>query len=113
YDYLLFSASAKHHNLNMKVKSTTVFEMLSRMREYFLKGNSFLNTTSADPIRSELYNFDQMITHAGTVARSHKILKGQRRDKLLKRLDDNQKILVEVHNLLVESIHSGHTITPA
>src|SRR5690606_16296996 len=72
-----------------------------------------LNTTSADPIRSELYNFDQMITHARTVARSHKIQKGKRRDKLLKRLDDNQKILVEVHNLLVESIQSGHTITPA
>lgn len=97
----------------MKVKSTTVFEMLSRMREYFQKGDTLLNPASADPIRSELYNFDQMETHAGVVARSHKILKGKRSDKLLKRLDDNEKTLVEVRNLLVESIQSGQPITPA
>lgn len=97
----------------MMVKSTTVFEMLSRMREYFQKGNFLLNSTSEDPIRSELYNFDQMKTHAIIVARSHKILKGKRTDKLLKRLDDNEETLVEVRNLLVEGIQSGQAITPA
>ena len=97
----------------MTVKSTTVFEMLSRMREYFQKRDSILKSTAEDPIRSELYNFDQMKIHAGLVARSHKILKGKRKDKLLKRLDDNRNILVEVRNLLVESIQSGQTITPA
>jgi cellobiose phosphorylase len=97
----------------MKVKSTTVYEMLSRMREYFQKRNSILNSTVADPIRSELYNFDQMINHAKIVARSHKLLKGKPKDKLLKRLDDNEKTLVEVRNLLVESIKSGKGITPA
>lgn len=97
----------------MKIKSTPVFEMLSRMREYFQKGNSFLNSTAAEPIRSELYNSDQMKIHAGIVARSHKILIGKRDDKLLKRLDDNENTLVEVRNLLVESIQSGKSITPA
>jgi len=97
----------------MKVKTTTVFEMLSRMREYFQKDNFFLNSISADPIRSELYNSDQMKTHASIVARSHKILKGKRTDKLLKRLDDNEETLVEVRNLLVEGIQSGQAITPA
>lgn len=97
----------------MKVKSTTVIEMLSRMRKYFQKRHAFLNSTLSDPIRSELYNFDQMRNHAGIVARSHKTLKGKRRDKLLERLDDNEKTLVEVRNLLVESIHLGQVITPA
>ncbi|TLP72857.1 GH36-type glycosyl hydrolase domain-containing protein [Maribacter sp. ACAM166] len=97
----------------MKVKNTTVFEMLSRMRDYFQKGNSFSNTTVADPIRSELYTLNQMKTHAVIVARSHIVLEGKRKDKLLKRLDDNHKILVEVRNLLVESIQSGQAITPA
>jgi cyclic beta-1,2-glucan synthetase len=97
----------------MKVKNTPVFDVLSRMREYFQKGNSFSNLTTADPIRSELYNFDQMKVHAAIVAGSHKILKGKRDDKLLKRLDDNEKTLVEVRNLLVESIQSGQSITPA
>ncbi|PZX60488.1 cellobiose phosphorylase [Algoriphagus ratkowskyi] len=97
----------------MKLKSNTVFEMLSSMREYFQKGNSFLNSNSSDPIRSELYNFNQMKAHAVIVAGSHQIWKGKREDKLLKRLDDNEKILVEVRNLLVESIQSGQSITPA
>jgi len=83
------------------------------MREYFLKRDNFLNATEADPIRSELYNFNQMKVHAGIVARYHKLLKGKRNDKLLKRLDDNEKTLVEVRNLLVESIQSGHSLTPA
>lgn len=97
----------------MKVKSTTVFEMLSRMREYFQKRNTILNSTAADPIRSELYNFDQMKDHAKLVARSHKLLKDRPKDILLKRLDDNEKALIEVRNLLVESIQSGQGITPA
>ena len=97
----------------MMIKSNTVFEMLSSMREYFQKGNSLSNPNVSDPIRSELYNFNQMKAHAEIVARSHEILKGKREDKLLKRLDDNEKKLVDVRNLLVESIQSGLPITPA
>ncbi len=97
----------------MKVKNTTVYEVLSRMREYFQKRNTVSNSTAAAPIRSELYNFYQMEIHAGIVARSHQILKGKPKDKLLKRLDDNEKTLVEVRNLLVESIQSRQAIKPA
>ncbi|WP_339703020.1 glucoamylase family protein [Algoriphagus aquimarinus] len=97
----------------MMLKSNTVFEMLSSMREYFQKGNSFLNSNASDPIRSELYNFNQMNAHAEIVARSHQIFKGKREDKLLKRLDNNEKTLVDVRDLLVESIQSGQSITPA
>ena len=75
----------------MKVKTTTVIEMLSRMRRYFQKRNSVLNATAEDPIRSELYNFEQMRIRARIVAGSHKILQGKRKDKLLKRLDEGNK----------------------
>src|SRR4029078_11510691 len=34
-------------------------------------------------------------------------------DKLLKRLENNEKTLLEVRNLLVESIRTNKTITPA
>ena len=97
----------------MKVKSTTVIEMLFRMRKYFQKRNSLSDSVRIDPIRSELYNFEQMKIHAGLLARSHKIMKGKRQDKLLKRLDENQRTLIEVRNLLVESIQTGQPITPA
>jgi len=96
----------------MKVKTTSVFDLLSRMRIYFQGDSSIGNSQNEEPFRSDLYNSDQMDIHAKVVARSHKLLKGHSSDKLLKRLGDNEKILMEVRNLLVESIRSGQTITP-
>lgn len=96
----------------MKVKTSTVFDILSRMRVYFQGNNSIGNSRNEEPFRSELYNSDQMEIHAKVVARSHKLLKGKSSDKLLKRLGNNEKILLDVRNLLVESIRSGQTITP-
>lgn len=97
----------------MNIKSTQVYDVLSRMRDYFQKSNTFANSTASEPIRSELYNSEQMKNHAAIVARSHNIRTGKRDNELLKRLDDNEKTLVEVRNLLVESIQSGESITPA
>lgn len=96
----------------MKVKTSTVLDILSRMRVYFQGNNSIGNSRNEEPFRSELYNSDQMEIHAKVVARSHKLLKGKSSDKLLKRLGNNEKILLDVRNLLVESIRSGQTITP-
>src|SRR5690606_2512271 len=97
----------------MKVKTTTVFDILSRMRVYF-QGDSIIDKSNKEePFRSELYNSDQMEIHAKMVARSHQMLKGKALDKLLKRLGANEKILLEVRNLLVESVQSGQIITPA
>src|SRR5204863_2303535 len=55
----------------------------------------------------------QMDRHGNVLAKSHKIQKGYPVDKLLKRLEDNEKTLLEVRNLLVESLRTDKTITPA
>src|SRR5690606_14734682 len=78
----------------------------------FQGNNSIWNSRNEEPLRSDRYNSDQMENHAKVVARSHKLSKGKSSDKLLKRLDSNEKILLQVRNLLVESIRSGQTITP-
>src|SRR5690606_31845139 len=65
------------------------------------------------PFRSELYSLDQMDMHGVVLARSHKLLHKSSSDTLLKRLDNNEKTLLEVRNLLVESIRDGKLITPA
>ncbi|MDB5257450.1 MAG: glycosyltransferase 36 [Chitinophagaceae bacterium] len=96
----------------MKATANTVFDMLSRLRIYFLRGHAIRNYTNDEPFRSELYNSDQMELHGKIVAGSHKLLKKHAADQLLKRLDDNEKTLLEVRNLLVESIRAGKTITP-
>lgn len=95
----------------MKVATTTVFDILSRLRIRF-QGDKALRFDFEEPIRSELYSSEQMDRHGGIVARSHKLLKIKTADRLLKRLDDNEKTLLEVRNVLSESIRSGKTVTP-
>src|SRR3954468_11569026 len=96
----------------MKVTTSTVFDILSRLRVSF-QGDTIRNYDIEEPIRSELYSSDQMNRHGQVVARSHKVIKRKSSDQLLKRLDANENVLIEVRNLLVESIRSGKTITPA
>jgi len=96
----------------MKVITSTVFDILSRLRDYFQGDNAIRSYDNKEPFRSELYSSDQMDSHGKIIARSHILQKGRSSDQLLKRLDDNEKTLLEVRNLLVESIKSGKTITP-
>src|SRR6187399_2291633 len=96
----------------MKVTTSTVSDILSHLRLNFLSDNS-LRKYREEPFRSELFSSDQMDRHGKVLAKSHKIQKGNPVDKLLKRLEDNEKTLLEVRNLLVESLRTDKTITPA
>jgi len=98
----------------MKVSSTTVSDILSSLRSSFISDNHVHKYhDEQEPFRSELYALDQMDRHGKILAKSHKLQKGKCADKLLKRLEDNEKTLLEVRNLLVESIKNDKTITPA
>ena len=96
----------------MKVSTSTVSDILSHLRLNFLSDNSLRKYTE-EPFRSELFSSDQMDRHGKVLAKSHKLQKGYSFDKLLKRLEDNEKTLLEVRNLLVESLRADKTITPA
>jgi cyclic beta-1,2-glucan synthetase len=96
----------------MKVSTSTVSDILSHLRLNFLSDNSLRRYTE-EPFRSELFSSDQMDRHGKVLAKSHKIQKGNPVDKLLKRLEDNERTLLEVRNLLVESLRTDKTITPA
>jgi hypothetical protein len=96
----------------MKVTTNTVFDVLSGLRTSFLGDVSTNNAESDQPFRSELYSSGQMEDHAKAVARSHKPQKRQTSDQLLKRLEINERALLDVRNLLVEGIRQGKDITP-
>ncbi len=96
----------------MKVSTSTVFDILSRLRLYFQGGDFNLKVGQEEPFRSELYSSAQMERHAKVVARSHKLLKRNVSDSLLKRLGENETTLLKVRDLLAESIRSGQPITP-
>jgi len=96
----------------MKVTTSTVFDILSRLRAYFQGGDFFPKVGHDEPFRSELYSSVQMERHARVVARSHKLIKRDVSDSLLKRLGENETTLLKVRDLLAESIRSGQPITP-
>lgn len=96
----------------LKVSTSTVFEGFSRLREYFHKDH-FNIQDKESPYRGELYSSEQNDRHGKILAKSHKLQVGSSKDQLLGRLEENEKKLLEVRDLLVDAIKSGKTISPA
>jgi cellobiose phosphorylase len=65
------------------------------------------------PIRADLFSLEQMEQYAKTLAKNHVVTAERTPEQLLKRLADNEEILLEVHNLLTESAKKNLRITPA
>lgn len=95
----------------MKVAPESVFDVLLRLRDYFLGAETVRHNDG--PFRAELFGAEQMTRHSKAVAQSHKLSKRKYPNQLLKRLEENEAALLEVRNLLVEAIRGGKAITPA
>ena len=65
------------------------------------------------PLRSALFNADQMEQHGRHLALAHRVAPGRTRDRLLTRLAENEDVLAEVCGLLTEAVTSNRRITPA
>ncbi|HEY6901666.1 MAG TPA: cyclic beta 1-2 glucan synthetase, partial [Puia sp.] len=96
----------------MKVTASTVFDILSRLRVYFQGAGKASAYGNEEPFRSGLYSSDQLNSHAKTVAGTHRLETNHPADHLLKRLTDNENMLLEVRDLLVGNIKTGKAITP-
>ncbi|KIC96035.1 GH36-type glycosyl hydrolase domain-containing protein [Flavihumibacter solisilvae] len=97
----------------MKVNTNTVYDILLRMRQYFNGDNPMKNYAYEEPLRSELLSTDQMEERGRIVATAHRLAEGRAPDQLLKRLAENEKVLLIVRNLLVEAVKANRIITPA
>jgi cellobiose phosphorylase len=99
----------------MKVINPKINESLSLLRAQL--NESSLNKKFAhveSPLRSELFNSDQMEQHGKTLASTHTLVsESQSNQKLLKRLAENEDFLFSVHDLLTETVKAKNTITPA
>jgi cyclic beta-1,2-glucan synthetase len=96
----------------MKGTASTVFDILSRLRIYFLGAADPWEHGNEEPFRSELYSSDQLNSHGKTIASTHQLQAARTSDHLLKRLADNEDTLLEVRNLLVGNIKTGKAISP-
>jgi cyclic beta-1,2-glucan synthetase len=65
------------------------------------------------PLRSELFSSEQMEQHGKNLADSHRVGSGRAPDRLLTRLAENERVLIEVRDLLLEPVETERPITPA
>ncbi len=68
---------------------------------------------TAAPLRAALLSGEQMRTHGQALAGRHVLAQRAPRDRLLKRLADNERVLTEVGRTLALALAGGATITPA
>ena len=98
----------------MKVNINPIQEFISQLRISFL-GDDLMHKYDDEkaPIRSELFSLEQLETYARTLAKNHILANDKPPEQLLKRLAENEEILLEVHNLLTASAKENKRITPA
>jgi cyclic beta-1,2-glucan synthetase len=69
-------------------------------------------SVEAPPLRAELYSADQMEQHGKDLAAAHRIASGRASHRLLERLGDNERRLVEIRDLLAAAVADNRRITP-
>ncbi len=99
----------------MKVINPKINQTLFKLKVQL--SDSFLNKQFAagePPLRSELFSADQMEQHGKVLANRHTLGTSRIPDQhLLARLAENEIFLLEVHNLLTETVKEDQQITPA
>ncbi len=67
------------------------------------------------PLRSELFNVEQLERHARTLAAAHQLqmIEGRGTDKLIARLNENENILVQTYELVTEAAKRKRRNSPA
>jgi len=98
----------------MKGTAVTLEELLSPLKQYFLKDTlirSDINNTP--PLRAELFTLEQFGMHATELAQRHEITDKKTSEKLLKRLAENEEVLLHVIDLLLEAVQNKTPIAPA
>ncbi len=98
----------------MKAATSTLEDLLSPLRQYFLK-DTFVRSdiNNAPPLRAELLTIEQMGFLAKDLAKRHEINKKKTPEFLLKRLADNEEVLIRVTDLLQDAVKEKNPIAPA
>lgn len=95
----------------MKI-SMPVDNIVTKMRDYFISGPSHDFKNEA-PFRLDLLSNTQMRALGERIASQHAILSTKQPDRVLKRLNDNEEIIIKVQQLLSEAVKDQYAIAPA
>jgi cyclic beta-1,2-glucan synthetase len=78
--------------------------------------NASLRSNDADdqtPLRAELFSVDQMEQHGKALAGAHVLSTSRARIRLLERLDENERVLIDTFDMLTAAVRSRLRIAPA
>ena len=105
-----------------KNQSSDFFESLPQALSSFKKniitpifgdGKNEKYANERPPLRSELFTDKQLEQHAVAISKKHPLITEHPSEQLLKRLADNETILLEVHAQLTETVKNNNRIAPA
>ena len=103
-----------------KNKEKDIFEMLPGAISKFKKNviepffsNDNDGVDESLPLRAEIFTAEQLDHHAKALAKRHVLISKDLSEQLLKRLAENENILLEVHFILNENVKQESRITPA
>jgi cellobiose phosphorylase len=100
----------------LPVDLPTLAERISRLRAWpkGANGNGHgARPPEEQPLRAELYSVDQLERHAKALAGWHRASSGRAPDKLIPRLDANERVLIAAYDAVTTAVDRGRRIAPA
>lgn len=97
----------------MKLRSKTIRQGLERLKARIGVDGLFREYGDDLPLRSEMFGGAQLEQHAQALAEWHQVDLRQGPDRLLARLADNEKILLETYKLVTDVDQQLRRISPA
>jgi cyclic beta-1,2-glucan synthetase len=92
----------------------SIFKNLTPLGKSLRRSGLAQKHKSSEPLlRSELFSRARMEPHGKTLAALHKLSLGRAGGRLLRRLAENERTLLEVRNLLEDAVRAKRRITPA
>ncbi len=80
---------------------------------FFGEDNTDRYDNERPPLRAEIFTHGKLAQHAVTLAKRHVLVYNQKSEHLLKRLAENEKILLEVYTLLSDTLKENKRVPPA
>jgi len=97
----------------LKLSRKSLRESLERFQSRIGVDGLFRDFGDDLPLRSELFSAAQLEQHAESLANWHQINSHPGADRLLARLTDNERVLIEVHKLVTKAVERKDRIAPA
>jgi cyclic beta-1,2-glucan synthetase len=100
----------------LPVNDPKIIKKLSRLITWRQSTNGNGSRSSAleeEPLRSELSSVDQLEGHARKLAESHEVSPSASSDKLIARLQENERILVQTYDRVTAAVAANRRISPA